>query len=52
MNPIAWIVRHIADTPDTRPPVFFTAAEAEEHAAQFLPGFAVVVALIEQGDQK
>lgn len=45
MTAIAWIVRHTADTPETRPVVYFTQAEADAHAAQFRPGFAVVVPL-------
>lgn len=40
-----WIVKHQADTDETRPAVYFSRAEAEAHAAQFLPGVARVVEL-------
>ena len=45
--PALWIVRHRDDTPDTRPAVYYSEAEAQRHAAQYLPGVARVVPLIE-----
>lgn len=45
MTAIAWIVRHAADTPETRPALYWTEAEANAHAAQYRPGVATVVPL-------
>ena len=45
--PVLWIVRHRDDAPDTRPTVYYSEAAAQQHAAQYLPGVARVVPLIE-----
>ena len=45
--PVLWIVRHRDDALDARPTVYYSEAEARRHAAQYLPGFARVVALFE-----
>ena len=49
---VAWIVRHVADGSFEKPPLYFSKAEADAHAAMFERGFARVVELVEREAQK